>query len=133
MYEFLAEARLRAGATHVALGHTRDDQAETVLMNLLRGAGTLGLGGMPVSRETFVRPLIDCGHRELVVYLESAGVKFREDESNRDRRHLRNRIRHDVLPVLQKIEPKGERGPGAHGGERAGRRRVPSTGWLPSS
>lgn len=105
-YEFLAEARARAGATHVALGHTRDDQAETVLMNLIRGAGALGLGGMPVRRETFVRPLVECGHAELVGYLEAGGVPFREDESNRDRRHLRNRIRHDVLPALKRIEPK---------------------------
>ncbi len=104
-YEFLDLARERTGATHVAIGHTRDDQAETVLMHLLRGAGTLGLGGMPVSREAFVRPLVDCGHRELVEHLDVAGVAFREDESNLDRRHLRNRIRHDVLPVLEQITP----------------------------
>jgi tRNA(Ile)-lysidine synthase len=104
-YEFLAEARLGSGASHVAVGHTRDDQAETVLMNLLRGAGTLGLGGMPVRRGAFVRPLIECGHQELVEYLVAAGVPFREDESNLDRRHLRNRVRHDVLPVLERIAP----------------------------
>jgi tRNA(Ile)-lysidine synthase len=104
-YEFLAEARVRAGATHVAVGHTRDDQAETVLLNLLRGAGTLGLGGMPVHRGTFVRPLIDCRHRELVEYLAASGVPFREDESNLDRRHLRNRVRHEVLPVLESVTP----------------------------
>jgi tRNA(Ile)-lysidine synthase len=104
-YEFLDRARAGAGATHVAVGHTRDDQAETVLMNLLRGAGTLGLGGMPVSRDAFVRPLIDCGHRELVEYLDAAGVAFREDESNLDRRHFRNRIRHDLVPVLERIAP----------------------------
>jgi tRNA(Ile)-lysidine synthase len=104
-YEFLDAARARAEATHVALGHTRDDQAETVLMNLLRGAGTLGLGGMPVSRGAFVRPLIGCGHLELVEYLGAAGVGFREDESNLDRRHLRNRIRHDLIPFLERIAP----------------------------
>jgi tRNA(Ile)-lysidine synthase len=104
-YQFLGEARVRAGATHVAVGHTRDDQAETVLLNLLRGAGTLGLGGMPVRRGTVVRPLIDCRHRELVEYLRAAGVPFREDESNLDRRHLRNRIRHEVLPVLESVTP----------------------------
>ncbi len=104
-YEFLDRARERARATHVALGHTRDDQAETVLMNLLRGAGTLGLGGMPVSRDAFVRPLIDCGHRELVEYVGEAGMAFREDLSNLDRRHLRNRIRHDLVPALEQIVP----------------------------
>ena len=104
-YEFLDRAKERAGATHVAVGHTRDDQAETVLMHLLRGAGTLGLGGMPVSREALVRPLVDCGHGELVDYLAAAGVAFREDESNLDPRHLRNRIRHEVIPVLEQIAP----------------------------
>jgi tRNA(Ile)-lysidine synthase len=104
-YQFLEEARARAGATHVAVGHTRDDQAETVLLNLLRGAGTLGLGGMPVRRGTLVRPLIDCRHQELVDYLAAAGVPFREDESNLDRRHLRNRIRHEVLPALESVQP----------------------------
>jgi len=104
-YEFLDRARERARATHVALGHTRDDQGETVLMNLLRGAGTLGLGGMPVSRDGFVRPLVECSHRELVEYLGAADVAFREDESNLDRRYLRNRIRHELVPVLERIAP----------------------------
>jgi tRNA(Ile)-lysidine synthase len=111
-YEFLAAARSRAGASHVALGHTRDDQAETVLMNLLRGAGTLGLGGMPVSRGAFVRPLVECRHAELVEYLNAAGVPFHEDESNRDPRHLRNRIRHEVLPALEKVAPAVREGLG---------------------
>lgn len=104
-YEFLAEARARAGATHVGVGHTRDDQAETVLLNLLRGAGTLGLGGMPVRRGPFVRPLLDCRHQELVGYLAQAGVPFRDDESNLDRRHFRNRVRHEVLPALEAVTP----------------------------
>ncbi len=104
-YDFLAEAALRAGATHVALGHTQDDQAETVLLNLLRGAGTLGLGGMPASRGMFVRPLLDCRHRELVEYLAAAGLPFREDASNLDRRYLRNRVRHDILPALEGVAP----------------------------
>ncbi len=104
-YAFLAEAARRAGATHVAVGHTRDDQAETVLLNLLRGAGTLGLGGMPVRRGPFVRPLIDCRHRELVDYLAASGVPFREDESNADRRYFRNRVRHEILPALEAAVP----------------------------
>jgi tRNA(Ile)-lysidine synthase len=104
-YAFLEGAMLRAGASHLAVGHTRDDQAETLLLNLLRGAGTTGLGGMPACRGPIVRPLIDCPHRDLVEWLSTSGVPFREDESNLDRRHLRNRVRHDVLPVLSKVAP----------------------------
>jgi tRNA(Ile)-lysidine synthase len=104
-YEFLDEARALVGASHVAVGHTRDDQAETLLLNLLRGAGTTGLGGMPVRRGAIVRPLIDCTHEELAGWLTASGIPFREDESNRDRRHLRNRVRHEVLPVLSRLNP----------------------------
>jgi len=104
-YEFLAGAMSRVGASHVAVGHTRDDQAETLLLNLLRGAGTTGLGGMPACRGTIVRPLLDCRHEELVEWLRAAGVPFREDESNLDRRYLRNRVRHDVLPALARAVP----------------------------
>jgi tRNA(Ile)-lysidine synthase len=104
-YEFLEEARKRAGASHVAVGHTRDDQAETVLLNLLRGAGTGGLGGMPARRGSVVRPLLDCTHEELVDWLGESGIPFREDETNRDRRFLRNRIRHEILPALTAVVP----------------------------
>jgi tRNA(Ile)-lysidine synthase len=104
-YEFLEEARGRTGASHVAVGHTRDDQAETVLLNLLRGAGTTGLGGMPARRGAIVRPLVDCTHRELVEWLAEARIPFREDESNRDRRFLRNRVRHEILPALTAVVP----------------------------
>jgi tRNA(Ile)-lysidine synthase len=104
-YEFLGGAMSRIGASHLAVGHTRDDQAETLLLNLLRGAGTIGLGGMPACRGTIVRPLLDCAHQELVDWLAASGVPFREDESNLDRRYLRNRVRHDVLPVMAKVVP----------------------------
>jgi tRNA(Ile)-lysidine synthase len=104
-YEFFEEARERMGASHVAVGHTRDDQAETVLLNFLRGAGTGGLGGMPVRRGSIVRPLLDCTHRELVDWLAESGIPFREDETNRDRRFLRNRVRHEILPALTAVVP----------------------------
>ncbi len=104
-YEFFEEARERTGASHVAVGHTRDDQAETVLLNLLRGAGTAGLGGMPARRGSIVRPLLDCTHRELVEWLAEGGIPFREDETNCDRRFLRNRVRHEILPALTAVVP----------------------------
>ncbi len=104
-YRFLEEARLRLEATHVAVGHTRDDQAETLLLNLLRGAGTRGLGGMRPARGAVVRPLLECSHRELTEWLAERRVAYREDESNRDRRFSRNRLRHDVLPAIELAFP----------------------------
>jgi tRNA(Ile)-lysidine synthase len=104
-YAFLEEARQRLDASRVAVGHTRDDQAETLLLNLLRGAGTRGLGGMAPSRGDVVRPLIECSHQELVAWLDAHRVAHREDESNRDRRFARNRLRHEVLPAIERAFP----------------------------
>jgi tRNA(Ile)-lysidine synthase len=104
-YEFLCKAQATVSATRVAVGHTRDDQAETVLLHLLRGAGTRGLAGMPVSRDDIVRPLIECSHAELVAWLEENGRACRHDESNDDRRFARNRLRHAVMPVLERAFP----------------------------
>ncbi|HSK10693.1 MAG TPA: tRNA lysidine(34) synthetase TilS [Vicinamibacterales bacterium] len=100
-YAFLAEAADRMGASHIAVGHTRDDQAETVLLALIRGAGPRGLAGMAARRGRIVRPLIEQSHDELVRWLSSRQRTFREDESNLDPRFLRNRVRHELLPLLR--------------------------------
>jgi tRNA(Ile)-lysidine synthase len=90
----------------VALGHTRSDQAETVLFRFLRGSGTAGLAGMlPVTHEGLVRPLIGIEREEVEHYLRDRGVTWREDASNRDRRFARNRIRHDLFPALECENP----------------------------
>ena len=88
------------GASRVALGHTADDQAETVLMRLLEGAGPRGLTGIPPVRGRYIRPLIEVRRREIEAELERAGLTWVEDPSNRDPKFLRNRIRHDLLPFL---------------------------------
>lgn len=95
---------LRAGAVdRVALGHTRSDQAETVLFRLLRGAGPGGLAGiLPVTAEGFVRPLLDVSRQEVRRYLESHGLQWREDPTNQDPALARNRIRHHLLPALER-------------------------------
>jgi tRNA(Ile)-lysidine synthase len=86
----------------VALGHTRSDQAETVLFRFLRGSGTMGLAGMrPCSLEGLVRPLIQVGRAEVEQFLRDRGIAWREDSSNRDPGFARNRIRHDLLPALK--------------------------------
>ncbi len=91
----------------IATAHTLDDQAETVLLKFLRGAGTKGLAGIyPVVRGEekvrLVRPLLEVSRAEVECYLESLGQQWREDESNLDRRFARNRVRHDLLPLMER-------------------------------
>jgi tRNA(Ile)-lysidine synthase len=104
-YAFFERTRADLAAHRVAVGHTLDDQAETLLLNLLRGTGTRGIGGMPPARGSVVRPLIDCSHAELVAWLDGRGEAHRDDESNRDRRFTRNRLRHEVMPAFERAFP----------------------------
>jgi len=99
-YAFLSRAAGRAGADRVAVGHTLDDQAETFLLRLLRGAGTRGMAAIRPRVGLVIRPLIDLRRDDLRAYLAAAGLAFREDESNRDLANPRNLIRHEVLPYL---------------------------------
>jgi tRNA(Ile)-lysidine synthase len=105
-YRVMTDLAAECGADRTALGHTADDQAETVLLWLLRGAGLRGLSGMPSSREgNIIRPLYETRRRDLVAYLHDAGLSFRRDSSNAKPLYLRNRIRHEILPVLQRVVP----------------------------
>ncbi|OGG45900.1 MAG: tRNA lysidine(34) synthetase TilS [Candidatus Handelsmanbacteria bacterium RIFCSPLOWO2_12_FULL_64_10] len=100
---FLEEARRRVGASRIALGHTQSDQAETVLLRLLRGSGRGGLGAMrPVRDGVWVRPLLSVSREEVGRYLALRGLPFRRDATNRDVRFTRNRIRRDLLPRLRR-------------------------------
>jgi tRNA(Ile)-lysidine synthase len=104
-YDWLAEVARREGVRWVLTGHTADDQAETVLHRLLRGAGLQGLRGIAARRPldgeiSVVRPLLGTTRAEVLAYLCALGQSFREDASNRDLRHTRNRIRHELLPHL---------------------------------
>lgn len=104
-YEFLEQCAAEAGADTVLTAHTADDQLETMLLNLTRGAGLDGLCGIPPRRGIFVRPLLQWTRAEILAYLERHGLPFREDESNADPRFRRNRIRLDVVPILRQINP----------------------------
>jgi tRNA(Ile)-lysidine synthase len=85
----------------IALGHTRDDQAETVLFRILRGSGLTGLAGIhPITSDGLIRPMIDVTRAEVEEYLRDRGIAWREDQSNGDLRFARNRIRHQLLPQL---------------------------------
>ena len=89
-------------ATHVALGHTQDDQAETVLFRLLRGSGITGLAGiLPVTAEGLIRPLLDVTHQQTTAFLRERKLPWREDSSNPSLRFRRNRLRHQLLPQLR--------------------------------
>ena len=105
--EFLAETALDRGLPAVALGHTRDDQAETVLLQLVRGAGGLGLAAMPPVREDprgarIVRPLLGVSREELAALAAAEGWEHYEDPSNESPDFTRNRIRREVLPLLRR-------------------------------
>ena len=89
----------------VATAHTADDQLETVLLNLLRGTGLKGLGGIPERREKYIRPLLDVTRAETEAYLKEHGLAHREDATNENDDCVRNRLRHHVTPLLRAENP----------------------------
>lgn len=105
-YRVLKEVAAGQGADRVALGHTADDQAETILLWLLRGAGLTGLAGMPVVREgLFVRPLLTTARVDLAAYLSSHEIRFRTDSTNAKSLYRRNRIRNELMPCITSLAP----------------------------
>jgi tRNA(Ile)-lysidine synthase len=108
-YAFLARTAVAVGADRIAVGHTLDDQAETVLLKLIRGAGPAGVGGISPSKGAVVRPLLEVTKAELQTYLRSRGLRWVEDETNLDCSNPRNRIRHAVLPELERTYPGAAR------------------------
>ncbi len=114
-----SEATLRDGryavfeaidVDRVALAHHREDLAETVLLHLIRGTGVAGLSGMRWRRGRYVRPLLEVSRAQLRDWAEHRGLAHREDPSNADPRFLRNRLRHEVLPLLEDLRPGATKG-----------------------
>ena len=101
-YDFFRRSALELGAV-AATAHNRNDVAETVLLNLARGAGLEGAGGIPPKREGIIRPLIDIDRGEIESYLKSKGAEYVTDETNLSDDYSRNRIRHSVLPALETV------------------------------
>jgi tRNA(Ile)-lysidine synthase len=99
-YDFLERAARELNATRVAVGHTLDDQAETVLLKLMRGAGPGGLAGIYPKKGIVIRPVLDLSRDQLRAWLASLGQAWMEDETNADVSNPRNRVRHRVLPEL---------------------------------
>lgn len=100
-YSAMRRVAAEIGATRIALGHHADDQAETVLMRFLRGAGTAGLGGMRRRRGPFIRPLLDVSRADVEEYCRAFGLEARQDPTNLQTSYLRNKIRLELLPKLE--------------------------------
>ena len=105
-YDFLYQAAERAGAVYILTAHNLDDNAETLLFNLTRGSGTLGLRGIPQSRGMLLRPLLHVSRAEIDAYLEENHVPHVEDSTNQNDDYTRNLIRHQIMPLLRQINPR---------------------------
>lgn len=104
-YSTYEETSREVGAGRIALGHTADDQAETLLINLLRGSGPTGLAGIPPARKNIIRPLIEIERKEIERFLNSTGVEFITDSSNTKKDYVRNRVRLSLIPLLREFNP----------------------------
>ncbi len=108
-YAFLRETAQRYEGAVVATAHHRDDSCETLLLNLVRGTGTVGLGGIPPVRGIFVRPLAEASRQQIEQYAVRCGLRWAQDESNFDQSIPRNLVRCTVMPALRSINPQCER------------------------
>ena len=105
-YAFLEETARREGLGLIATGHHAGDNAETVLMNLIRGCGLNGLTGIPERRGNIVRPMLEASRPEIEGYLTAHNVPHVEDETNADPAYTRNKVRHQLLPLLEELNPR---------------------------
>ncbi|RJR21807.1 MAG: tRNA lysidine(34) synthetase TilS [Desulfobacteraceae bacterium] len=106
-YEFFERTCKKRGGATIAVGHNMNDQAETVLMRLLRGAGPQGLAGIdPVRDDHIIRPLLEIKREEILMYLKAKDLPYMIDSSNRSPLYLRNRLRLELMPALEQIQPQ---------------------------
>ncbi len=105
-YEFLTQAARDLGAERIATAHTADDNAETLLLHLLRGAGGQGLSGIPPRRGEIIRPLLNCTRSQVEEYCAAHDLSHVEDSSNADERYTRNFLRRQVMPLLRQRNPR---------------------------
>lgn len=100
-YTFFEKLRKKVGAHHIAVAHNQNDQAETLLIRLLRGAGLDGLSAMRPKNQHIIRPLIEMSRDDIARYLKERSLEFRKDKSNVNQRYFRNKIRHKLIPFLE--------------------------------
>ncbi|HEV2458559.1 MAG TPA: tRNA lysidine(34) synthetase TilS [Ktedonobacterales bacterium] len=105
-YAFLRRVAHETAAERICTGHTLDDQAETLVLHWLRGSGLSGLAGMQPLAGDIARPLLDLTHADALAYCAARGWQPCEDPTNADRRFLRNRVRHELLPLLETYNPQ---------------------------
>lgn len=107
--DWLRATALRLGLRHIATAHHRDDVVESLLMNLMRGTGLRGWRGIPRRGGLFIRPLLDVPRAAIAAYAAERGIPHREDSTNADPTFLRNRVRHELLPLLRRMNPGFDR------------------------
>lgn len=101
-YSFFEEIAQKVGADKIATAHTANDNAETVLMNIIRGTGTSGLKGIEIKRDNrYIRPLLECTRKEIEEYCTKKNLNPREDKSNKENIYTRNKIRNELIPYLE--------------------------------
>ncbi|MFH2104735.1 MAG: tRNA lysidine(34) synthetase TilS [Parcubacteria group bacterium] len=101
-YKFFQDLCQKEKAGKIAVAHNRDDQAETILMFFLRGSGLKGLSGMDYQQGKIIRPLLNCSRQDILAYLKTNKLDYRGDKMNKDPKFTRNKIRHELIPLLEK-------------------------------
>ena len=101
-YDFFKEIMLKEGASKIATAHNLNDNIETILLNIFRGSGVIGLKGIEANSGKIIRPLIECSREEIETYCRNNDLKPRHDESNDDTKYTRNKVRLELLPYIEK-------------------------------
>ncbi len=104
-YSILEDEKIRLGATHIAMGHTLDDQSETLIMRFFQGSGIYGLTGIPEQRKEIIRPLLVFEKKDLTRYIENKDIPYVSDKTNFETLYLRNKVRLNLIPVISEIFP----------------------------
>jgi tRNA(Ile)-lysidine synthase len=107
-YNWFEEIRLKNGYDSIAVAHNLNDNIETLLINLVRGTGLMGMSGMKPVSNRIIRPLLFASRPDIINFRNTHNISFREDRSNADTKYIRNKIRHSVIPILKEINPSIE-------------------------
>lgn len=107
-YSWFEEIRKDNGYNLIAVAHNLNDNIETLIINLTRGTGLAGLSGMRIVNNRLIRPLLFASRKQITDYCNLNSIKYREDKSNADTKYIRNKIRHQIIPVLKEINPSIE-------------------------
>jgi len=105
-YEFFFDTADKIGASKIATAHTMNDNAETMIINLARGAGANGMSGIPPVRDTVIRPLLRTTRKEVRAFIEERDIPFVEDSTNTLEIHTRNKVRHSIIPLIETLNPR---------------------------